>query len=83
MFSGATGKPVGDTILYFGCRYQAQDFIYEEEMKDYLAKGSLSKIYTAFSRDQEKKVYVQNLIEQNMAEFWEVLENGGHVYVCG
>ncbi|XP_046559646.1 LOW QUALITY PROTEIN: NADPH--cytochrome P450 reductase-like [Haliotis rubra] len=77
------GKPVGQTILYFGCRHQAQDFIYEEEMMDYKVKGSLTKIYTAFSRDQEKKVYVQNLIEQNMAEFWELLENGGHVYVCG
>ena len=35
------GKPVGDTILYFGCRKKAEDFIYEEELNDYVKKDVL------------------------------------------
>lgn len=36
------GKPVGETILYFGCRKQAVDFIYKEEMDEYVNKGILT-----------------------------------------
>ncbi|KAL8560658.1 hypothetical protein ACOMHN_052674 [Nucella lapillus] len=77
------GKPVGDLILYFGCRHKAEDFIYQEEMEDYVSKGSLSKLYTAFSRDQAHKVYVQHLLQSNKDETWNVLENSGHFYICG
>lgn len=77
------GKPVGDTILYFGCRKRAEDFIYEEELEKYLASGLLT-MHAAFSRDQDKKVYVTHLLEQNADELWKVIgENNGHVYICG
>lgn len=33
------GKPVGETILYFGCRKKAQDFIYQEELEGYEKEG--------------------------------------------
>lgn len=45
--------------------------------------GTLTKIHVAFSRDQEKKVYVQHLMKENKTEIWNLLENGGHIYVCG
>ncbi|XP_050408551.1 NADPH--cytochrome P450 reductase [Patella vulgata] len=77
------GKPVGETILYFGCRYKAQDFIYEDEINQYLKDGSLTKLHIAFSRDQKEKVYVQHLLNKNKEEIWRLLENGGHIYVCG
>ncbi|XP_025089238.1 NADPH--cytochrome P450 reductase-like [Pomacea canaliculata] len=77
------GKQVGSTILYFGCRNKATDFIYEEELTDYVKKGTLTKLYTAFSRDQPQKVYVQHLLQQNADETWKVLENNGHIYICG
>ncbi|KAF4527910.1 hypothetical protein B566_EDAN011301 [Ephemera danica] len=63
----ADGKVVGDTILYFGCRKKAEDFIYEEELEEYIKRGVL-KMYTAFSRDQEQKVYVTHLLRQNADE---------------
>lgn len=77
------GKVIGDTILYFGCRKKAEDFIYEEELNEYVQKGVLT-MHVAFSRDQSHKVYVTHLLEQNMDEIWKVIgENNGHLYVCG
>ena len=77
------GKTMGDTILYFGCRRKAEDFIYEDELAEFTKRGSLTKLYTAFSRDQKEKVYVQHLLEKNKDETWNVLENNGHFYICG
>nr|AUX13058.1 NADPH-cytochrome P450 reductase [Apolygus lucorum] len=77
------GKPVGETILYFGCRKKSEDYLYEEELENYAKEGSL-KLYTAFSRDQKEKVYVTHLLEKNCDEVWRVIgEQGGHIYVCG
>ncbi|ESO97377.1 hypothetical protein LOTGIDRAFT_187717 [Lottia gigantea] len=77
------GKPVGDTILYFGCRNKVHDFIYENELNSFKESGALTKLHIAFSRDQNKKVYVQHLLNENKDEIWNVLESGGHIYVCG
>lgn len=78
-----TGKPIGETILYFGCRKQSEDFLYEEELKQYVEDGVLSKLYLAFSRDQSEKVYVTHLLKQNKEEIWNVIQQNGHIYVCG
>ncbi|KAI9582058.1 NADPH--cytochrome P450 reductase isoform X1 [Glossina fuscipes] len=77
------GKQVGESILYFGCRKKSEDFIYEEELEEYVEKGTLT-LKTAFSRDQEKKIYVTHLLEQDADLLWRVLgENNGHFYICG
>lgn len=77
------GKPVGETILYFGCRKKAEDFIYEDELTKYVENGTL-KMYLAFSRDQPEKIYVSHLLAQNAEELWKVIgESNGHVYICG
>ncbi|KAL0272143.1 UNVERIFIED_CONTAM: hypothetical protein PYX00_005224 [Menopon gallinae] len=77
------GKPVGDTILYFGCRKRSEDFLYREELEKYVESGSL-KLHVAFSRDQEQKVYVTHLLKENADELWRVIgENNGHLYICG
>ena len=47
-----TGKQLGTTILFFGCRHKAHDYLYEEELKQYLEDEVLSKVFVAFSRDQ-------------------------------
>lgn len=77
-------KPVGDTILYFGCRKKSEDFLYEEELNEYVANKTLTKLYTAFSRDQPHKIYVTHLLKENMKEIWDIIgNNNGHIYVCG
>jgi len=37
----------------------------------------------AWSRDQEKKVYVQDLMHENARELWAWMQAGGYFYVCG
>jgi sulfite reductase (NADPH) flavoprotein alpha-component len=45
--------------------------------------GFLTNLHTAFSRDQEKKVYVQDRMRENAAELYAWLERGAYFYVCG
>ena len=51
LHGAAVGKEVGPNVLFFGCRDPAHDFLYEEELKGYVASGDL-ELYTAFSRTQ-------------------------------
>lgn len=77
--TGATGR----SWLFFGDQHRAVDFLYEDEWSDYLAKGQLTRLDTAFSRDQLLKVYVQDRMRENAAELWRWISNGAHFYVCG
>lgn len=82
-FNKDEGKPVGENIVYFGCRKRSEDFIYEEELTGY-EKDSFITLHSAFSRDQQEKVYVTHLLEKNCDEVWRVIgENNGHFYICG
>ncbi|XP_068151793.1 LOW QUALITY PROTEIN: NADPH--cytochrome P450 reductase [Drosophila tropicalis] len=77
------GKEVGDSVLYFGCRKRSEDYIYETELEEWVKKGTLT-LKAAFSRDQEKKIYVQHLLEQDADLIWNVIgEKKGHFYICG
>jgi sulfite reductase (NADPH) flavoprotein alpha-component len=46
-------------------------------------KARIISLFTAFSRDQSKKIYVQDRIRENAAEIWSLLQRGAHFYVCG
>jgi sulfite reductase (NADPH) flavoprotein alpha-component len=73
----------GKNWLFFGNPNFTQDFLYQTEWQGYLKSGLLSKISLAFSRDQAKKVYVQDRLKENGKEVFEWLEQGAHVYICG
>lgn len=77
------GKPIGQTVLFTGCRNQDVDYIYQEELEDYKKKGTLSDLHVAFSRDQPEKVYVQHLVAKEDEKLWSIIDSGGHLYVCG
>lgn len=78
----ATGAP-GRNWIFFGDQHEATDFLYEDEWEDALASGRLHRLDTAWSRDQERKIYVQDRLRENAVEVWRWLEGGAHVYVCG
>jgi sulfite reductase (NADPH) flavoprotein alpha-component len=73
----------GDAWLFFGNPSAATDFLYRDELEAFLAEGTLTRLDTAFSRDQAEKIYVQNRLEERGEELWRWLERGAHLYVCG
>ncbi len=79
VMTGATGR----NWLFFGDQKRGTDFLYEDEWEQYLAKGQLTRLDTAFSRDQLLKIYVQDRMRENGAELWAWLAGGAHFYVCG
>jgi sulfite reductase (NADPH) flavoprotein alpha-component len=73
----------GRNWLFFGDQKRATDFIYEEEWVDFLAKGQIARMDTAFSRDQLTKIYVQDRMREHAAELWTWISGGAFFYVCG
>ncbi len=73
----------GKAWLIFGEQHQNSEFFYEDEWNEALQDGSLSKLTTAFSRDQQHKIYVQHRMIEEGAELWKWLDEGGIFYVCG
>ncbi|GGX07303.1 bifunctional reductase [Streptomyces lomondensis] len=69
--------------LFFGEQHRATDFYYEEELTALLDEGTLTRLDTAFSRDQRNKVYVQDRMREHGPELWHWLCDGARFYVCG
>jgi sulfite reductase (NADPH) flavoprotein alpha-component len=78
----ATGAK-GGNWLFFGAQRSSCDFFYKEELEAYQRQGVLTRLDTAFSRDQDFKIYVQHRMVENAKELWNWLEQGAHFYVCG
>jgi sulfite reductase (NADPH) flavoprotein alpha-component len=77
--AGAAGRH----WLFFGDQRGATDFLYRDELEAFRREGLLTRLDTAFSRDQPEKVYVQHRMLEHAAELYAWLEEGAHVYVCG
>lgn len=77
--TGATGK----NWLFFGEQHFVTDFLYQSEIQNWFETGTLTKVSTAFSRDQKEKIYVQHKMMQHGNEFFEWIQTGAYVYVCG
>ena len=85
-------QTVGSNTLYFGCKYQTQDYLYRDELETWAKPGGiLTHLHLAFSRDQTPKVYVQDLLRQHATETWNLINDnttndgggGAYIYVCG
>jgi sulfite reductase (NADPH) flavoprotein alpha-component len=76
---GLTGR----TWLFFGDRHARSDFLYRSELESFLHGQELSRLDTAFSRDQSEKIYVQHRMLQAGKELWSWLQDGARIYVCG
>lgn len=76
---GAQGK----SWLFFGDQHYVTDFIYQIEWQRWLKNGVLSRMDVAFSRDTDKKVYVQHRMLEKSKDLYQWLIEGAVVYVCG
>jgi len=77
-------KAAGDNWLFFGDRHAKSDFHYQQELEDYLEKGILTRLNTAFSRDQAEKIYVQHHMIENSKELFRwINDRNAEIYICG
>jgi sulfite reductase (NADPH) flavoprotein alpha-component len=77
--TGATGK----NWLFFGHQRSAYDFFYSDDLNAMKTSGLLTRLSLAWSRDGDKKFYVQDRMREVGRELWAWLADGAHLYVCG
>lgn len=87
------GKPIGEMILFFGCRSPEEDFIYRKELEALAGEGSQEggvadalRIVSAFSRYEsggEKRRYVQDRVGECSDDVVRLLDQGANLYICG
>jgi sulfite reductase (NADPH) flavoprotein alpha-component len=77
--TGAQGK----NWLFFGHQRSDCDFFYQEELNAMKTSGLLTRLSLAWSRDGEKKFYVQDRMREVGREVWTWLAEGAHIYICG
>lgn len=68
--------------LYWGGRNPDSDFLYEPELRDYLADRRLTQLHTAFSRVRNGS-RVQNRLADDAENLRKLIADGGQVLVCG
>ena len=73
----------GRNWLFFGEQHLASEFFYEDEFTAFQKKGVLTRLDTAFSRDQASKIYVQQRMREQAQDLWAWLQGGAYFYVCG
>ena len=78
----ATGAP-GKNWLFFGHQRSECDFFYADELKAMKTSGLLTRLSLAWSRDGDKKFYVQDRMREVGREVWTWLAEGASVYICG
>jgi sulfite reductase (NADPH) flavoprotein alpha-component len=78
----ATGAP-GKNWLFFGHQHSACDFFYADELNALKTSGLLTRMSLAWSRDGDKKFYVQDRMREVGRELWSWLAEGANIYVCG
>ncbi|RKP56201.1 assimilatory sulfite reductase (NADPH) flavoprotein subunit [Cohnella endophytica] len=76
---GAEGK----SWLFYGDQHFSSDFLYQIEWQRWLKDGVLTRMDVAFSRDTDRKVYVQHRMLERSKELYQWLQDGAVVYVCG
>ena len=76
-------KADGKNWLFFGDQSEKTEFYYKDSIESWLDEGHLYRFTTAWSRDQEEKIYVQHRLKEHGAEVWEWFERGAYFYICG
>lgn len=70
-------------VMIFGCRNRDGDFFFRDEWESLAAENKLNLI-SAFSRDQEDKIYVQHRMKESAEFLWDLIGNkAAQVYFAG
>ncbi|XP_037829005.1 methionine synthase reductase isoform X2 [Kryptolebias marmoratus] len=84
----------GETWLFFGCRHRDKDYLFREELEDFVSGGALTHLRVCFSRDDRKDEeavssaaqprYVQHNLLLHSQQVIDILfRQNGSVYICG
>ncbi|MGB8631674.1 MAG: sulfite reductase subunit alpha, partial [Xanthobacteraceae bacterium] len=76
-------KAPGLNWLFFGHQRRDYDFFYEDELAGLKATGFLTRLSLAWSRDDDRKFYVQDRMREVGRDLWSWIAEGAHLYVCG
>ena len=77
-------SPPAKDLLFFGCRNAEADFFFKEEWDALDRSGAPIDVFTAFSRDQRKKVYVQDVLREQSGRVYDaVARHNGIIFICG
>jgi sulfite reductase (NADPH) flavoprotein alpha-component len=68
--------------LYFGARDPQSDFLYEAELRKWLADKRLTTLNTAFSRATDR-AFVQDKIAADAVALRSLIAHGAQIMVCG
>ncbi|KAL2021712.1 hypothetical protein VTK56DRAFT_6804 [Thermocarpiscus australiensis] len=80
----AQGKDIGSILLYLGSRHQREEYLYGEEWEAYLDAGVITLLGAAFSRDQPRKIYIQDRMRQTIGDIVKAyIHEEGSFYLCG
>ncbi|CAD8052604.1 unnamed protein product [Paramecium sonneborni] len=69
----------GEMKLFYGCRTEAE-YLFKDELQEYLNQGSLSELKIAYSR-KDPKQYVTELI--TIDQLYQHFNMDGILYICG
>ncbi|XP_027861270.1 methionine synthase reductase isoform X2 [Xiphophorus couchianus] len=84
----------GETWLFFGCRYRNKDYLFREELENFVSSGTLNHLKVCFSREDRKNEeeppsaaqprYVQHNLLLCCRQVTDILlRQDGYIYVCG
>jgi sulfite reductase (NADPH) flavoprotein alpha-component len=68
--------------LYFGGRDPQSDFLYADEIEQWLGERRLTSLTTAFSRIRDR-AYVQDRVGQDAHQLRKMIQRGAQIMVCG
>lgn len=68
-------------MMFLGFRHKKGDFLYGGEWSEF---HDWLSVHVAFSRDcEDRKVYVQDVIEEHGSQVCTALDAGARIYICG
>ncbi|XP_058455692.1 methionine synthase reductase-like [Malaya genurostris] len=75
----------GSALLLTSCRHRDRNYLFQDELQQYVQLGLLDNVYEAFSRDPDSRYkFVQDIIEDQKEPFIKMLlEDNTKLYLCG
>ena len=75
---------LGEMTVFYGIRKPTEDFQFHTDIEMASKTGVIGNLFMAFSREKNKKTYVQEVFKSNWKIVVEkLLKKDGRLYICG